>query len=154
MKELFEDYSNQMDVRNSSVGTNKNNNMCNAEKAYCNGNNDMTAGTMNTSKSMNNADYMTQSNSIMIDQMTDGSNMEYMSDTSVNGVMLKPAKEYSMGISDSCNECVIQKVGLAQAYVPYQATFNVMNPERSLCNGTAFQELISPYKKGTGLGKK
>lgn len=50
-----------------------------------------------------------------------------------------------------CNDCVIQMVGLSQAYVPMQSTMNLMTPETSLCNGTAFRELVNHYRKGTGL---
>ena len=50
-----------------------------------------------------------------------------------------------------CNTCVIEEVGYAQAYVPYQETMNIMSKEKSLCNGTIFSELVQPYVKGSSL---
>lgn len=51
----------------------------------------------------------------------------------------------------SCNACVLDKIGLAQAYIPYQTTLNIMGEARSLACGTIFSDLVSPYRKGTGL---
>lgn len=52
---------------------------------------------------------------------------------------------------NACNECVLNMVGYSQAYIPIQTTMNLLTPEASLCNGTAFRELVNNYKKGTGL---
>lgn len=46
-----------------------------------------------------------------------------------------------------CNNCIVEKVGLAQAYVPFQMDFDLMEENRSLACGTAFPELVSPYRK-------
>jgi|GEM_PF-2343800 len=46
-----------------------------------------------------------------------------------------------------CNDCIIERTGLADAYVPYQPEFDVMAPEKSLICGTVFQSLAMPYKK-------
>ena len=44
-------------------------------------------------------------------------------------------------------ETIIKDVELARAYVPFQKYCGVMPPFESLCKGTAFAELFSPYKK-------
>lgn len=36
---------------------------------------------------------------------------------------------------------------LANAYVPYQELNEVFMPQESLCHGTTFPELVSPYEK-------
>ena len=36
---------------------------------------------------------------------------------------------------------------LANAYVPYQELDETFSPEESLCHGTTFPELVSPYMK-------
>lgn len=51
------------------------------------------------------------------------------------------------GIQSPCNSCVIQHVGMAQAYVPYQEDFSVMSLEQSLACGTAFPVLSMPYQR-------
>lgn len=51
----------------------------------------------------------------------------------------------------SCNECVLQKVGLAQAMVPMQPYETPSTPEQSLVCGTAFSALSMPYKSGTHI---
>lgn len=54
---------------------------------------------------------------------------------------------------NDCNACVINMIGLAQAYVPFQVELNKMSPSKSLILGTTFADLSQPYVKGTGLGK-
>lgn len=44
-------------------------------------------------------------------------------------------------------ETEIRNVQLASAYVPFQKYCGVMTPMESLCRGTAFAELFSPYSK-------
>lgn len=44
-------------------------------------------------------------------------------------------------------QLVIKDVQLAAAYVPFQKYCGVMSPMESLCRGTAFAELYSPYRK-------
>lgn len=56
-------------------------------------------------------------------------------------------------VDSECNDCVIGMVGLAQAYVPFQTSFDVMSQEKSLACGTIFRELVQPFKKGSGLGR-
>ncbi|MCJ7854968.1 spore coat associated protein CotJA [Lachnospiraceae bacterium NSJ-143] len=46
-----------------------------------------------------------------------------------------------------CNDCIIERVGLSEAYVPYQTDFDLMDPEESLMLGTAFKNLVIPYSK-------
>ncbi|MCI1959742.1 MAG: spore coat associated protein CotJA [Clostridia bacterium] len=46
-----------------------------------------------------------------------------------------------------CNDCIIERVGFADAYVPYQTEFAVMCPEKSLVCGTAFAVLAMPYTR-------
>lgn len=56
-------------------------------------------------------------------------------------------------MNNECNDCVLGLVGLAQAYVPFQTSFDVMSQEQSLACGTIFRELVQPFKKGSGLGR-
>ncbi|MCI8342224.1 MAG: spore coat associated protein CotJA [Firmicutes bacterium] len=46
-----------------------------------------------------------------------------------------------------CNECIAEHTGYAQAYVPYQESFNISSGEEALCQGTIFPDLIQPYRK-------
>lgn len=46
-----------------------------------------------------------------------------------------------------CNDCIIERIGLAEAYVPYQTDISLMEPEKSLELGTAFEELVIPYTR-------
>ena len=46
-----------------------------------------------------------------------------------------------------CNDCMLENVGLAKGYVPYQCDLDVMMPDVSLINGTVFAGLVKPYKK-------
>ena len=46
-----------------------------------------------------------------------------------------------------CNDCIIERTGFADAYVPYQTEFAVMSPEKSLVCGTVFASLVIPYQK-------
>lgn len=50
-----------------------------------------------------------------------------------------------------CNACVIDAIGLAQAYVPYQPDATTMGLEQSLVCGTAFPSLVKPYVSGMNL---
>ncbi|MGN0136471.1 spore coat associated protein CotJA [Anaerotignum sp.] len=54
----------------------------------------------------------------------------------------------SMG---DCNACVIARVGLAQAMVPFQPYEAPMEQEQSLVCGTAFADLSMPYCSGWNL---
>lgn len=51
----------------------------------------------------------------------------------------------------SCNDCIIKKVGLAQAVVPIQPYETPSAPEQSLVCGTAFSALSMPYQSGTHI---
>jgi hypothetical protein len=55
-------------------------------------------------------------------------------------------EELCFEISD-CNDCVIENVGMAQAYIPFQTEFNPMEPCCSLMYGTVFPCLVQPYNK-------
>jgi hypothetical protein len=46
-----------------------------------------------------------------------------------------------------CNDSLIEMIGLADAYVPYQTEFSLMSPEKSLVCGTVFAGLVIPYKR-------
>ncbi|MBQ2879665.1 MAG: spore coat associated protein CotJA, partial [Anaerotignum sp.] len=52
---------------------------------------------------------------------------------------------------DSCNACVMERIGPAQAYVPSQSYTAPMEQEQSLVCGTVFSELVMPYCKGWNL---
>ena len=54
----------------------------------------------------------------------------------------------SMG---DCGACVIERLGLAQAYVPSQPYTSPMDQEQSLVCGTVFSELVMPYCAGWNL---
>ena len=54
----------------------------------------------------------------------------------------------SMG---DCSRCVMERIGLAQAYVPSQPYTMPMDQEQSLVCGTAFSELAMPYCSGWNL---
>ena len=59
----------------------------------------------------------------------------------------------NMAVTD-CNTCVLQSIGLAQAFVPFQPNANTMDKEQSLVCGTAFPDLVQPYVKGSNLKSK
>lgn len=50
-----------------------------------------------------------------------------------------------------CNTCVIEKIGLAQAFVPTQPYQVPSTPEQSLICGTAFSDLSMPYTQGNHI---
>ena len=50
-----------------------------------------------------------------------------------------------------CSSCVMNRIGLAQAYVPSQPYNSPMDQERSLICGTTFSELVMPYCSGWNL---
>lgn len=50
-----------------------------------------------------------------------------------------------------CSRCVLERIGLAQAYVPSQPYTTPMQQEQSLTCGTAFSELVMPYCSGWNL---
>ena len=54
----------------------------------------------------------------------------------------------SMG---DCSHCVMEHIGLAQAFVPSQPYATPQEPEQSLVCGTAFSELVMPYCSGWNL---
>ena len=51
----------------------------------------------------------------------------------------------------NCNTCVMQSIGLAQAYIPSQHYAAPMEQEQSLVCGTTFTELVMPYCSGWNL---
>jgi hypothetical protein len=53
--------------------------------------------------------------------------------------------------TSDCNSCVIDAIGLAQAYVPYQPEAATMAAEQSLVCGTVFPSLVKPYVAGANL---
>ena len=54
------------------------------------------------------------------------------------------------GMGD-CNACVIERIGLAQAFVPSQPFEQPMEQEQSLVCGTVFSDLAMPYCSGWNL---
>lgn len=54
----------------------------------------------------------------------------------------------SMG---DCNACVMERIGLAQAFIPSQPFTQPMDQEQSLVCGTAFSDLAMPYCSGWNL---
>lgn len=44
-----------------------------------------------------------------------------------------------------CNDCVMERTGLSESYVPYQTDFELMDSEKSLTEGTVFKSLVMPY---------
>ena len=54
----------------------------------------------------------------------------------------------SMG---NCSNCVLERIGLAQAYIPSQPYTTPMEQEQSLVCGTTFTELSMPYCSGWNL---
>lgn len=62
-------------------------------------------------------------------------------------------EEYSLPQAPvaNCNDCVLEDVGLAQAYVPYQNYETLFAPEQGLVCGTAFPSLVMPYTQGMNL---
>lgn len=55
--------------------------------------------------------------------------------------------------TETCNEWLIEKIGLSQAYVAPQPNANTMEQEQSLICGTAFADLVQPYIQGSNLTK-
>lgn len=51
-----------------------------------------------------------------------------------------------------CNDCMLENVGLARGYVPFQCSLEIMMPDASLVNGTVFPCLVKPYKKDLRRG--
>lgn len=56
------------------------------------------------------------------------------------------------GMGD-CNACVLEQIGLAQAFVPNQPYAPPMEGEQSLVCGTAFSSLVMPYCTGWNLAR-
>ena len=50
-----------------------------------------------------------------------------------------------------CNSCVMERIGLAQAFVPSQPFGALKDQEQSLVCGTVFPELVMPYCSGWNL---
>ena len=55
-----------------------------------------------------------------------------------------------MNVAD-CSSCVMNRIGLAQAYIPSQPYTPPINEEQSLVCGTVFSELVMPYCAGWNL---
>ena len=51
----------------------------------------------------------------------------------------------------SCNACVVNRIGYAQAYVPNQTDTAMYDAQNGLKNGTAYTALNMPYNRGTNL---
>lgn len=66
-----------------------------------------------------------------------------------NGV--QPAALQPDTMMGDCNACVIERVGLAQAFVPSQPFTQPMEQEQSLVCGTVFADLAMPYCSGWNI---
>lgn len=68
-----------------------------------------------------------------------------------------PAEPHSTGCNTPanedmrCNQCVIDMIGYAQAYVPSQQDTSMLEPEQGLISGTIYSALNMPYVKGSAL---
>lgn len=51
----------------------------------------------------------------------------------------------------NCSPCVLNQIGIAQAYIPSQKYSPPMPQEQNLLCGTVFSELIIPYCSGWNL---
>ena len=56
-----------------------------------------------------------------------------------------------LGMTRSCNDCVIEHSGYAQGYIPSQEDTAKFSEEKSFVSGTVFKALSMPYKKGSAL---
>ena len=52
---------------------------------------------------------------------------------------------------NGCSNCVMNRIGLAQAYVPSQPYTTPTEEEQSLICGTGFSDLAMPYCSGWNL---
>lgn len=71
----------------------------------------------------------------------------------VQTTMVSPATTALQPDTDmgDCNACVLERVGLAQAFVPNQPYEAPMEQEQSLVCGTTFSALVMPYCSGWNL---
>ena len=76
------------------------------------------------------------------------SDAETMRTTMVSPAATALQPDTDMG---DCNACVLERVGLAQAFVPDQFYEAPMEQEQSLVCGTAFSALVMPYCSGWNL---
>ena len=65
-----------------------------------------------------------------------------------NASPLALSPDTSMG---DCSACVIERIGLAQAFIPSQPYEALKDQEQSLVCGTVFSELSMPYCSGWNL---
>ena len=64
---------------------------------------------------------------------------------------MQPEPPADMPAAENCNACVMEHIGLAQAFVPFQPAQMPMEQEQSLVCGTAFSDLVMPYCSGWNL---
>ena len=76
--------------------------------------------------------------------------IDFLADTDVTEEFSLP-QGYTLPPAMNCNDCVLESVGLSQAYVPYQNYETLFAPEQGLVCGTAFPSLVMPYTQGTHL---
>ncbi|MEA4815444.1 MAG: spore coat associated protein CotJA [Lachnospiraceae bacterium] len=132
MKELFERY----------YSLNKINEAC-VEKA---------PKTPNAFSASNITEMSSGSNAPNASKMSTGAKTSNKSNTA--NVSNEPA---FMGKVDTpeeemmCMDWLRTRIGLANAYVPFQEEFVVMGEENSLVCGTVFPALAMPYKKGSKI---
>ena len=53
--------------------------------------------------------------------------------------------------TDSCKNCVMERIGPAQAFIPSQPYTSPTEQEQSLICGTTFSDLVIPYCSGWNL---
>ena len=71
-----------------------------------------------------------------------------------NATPVQPADSFSTitNVStNNCSSCVMNRIGLAQAYVPAQPYTTSMEEEESLICGTIFSDLAMPYCSGWNI---
>ena len=89
---------------------------------------------------------------------------DFIAETTVSGMETRRQCQCSNNIGSTtgvvgedtimdCNAWLIHKIGLSQAYVAPQPNAVTMSEEQSLVCGTAFADLVQPYKQGSNLVK-
>lgn len=155
MVELFGNMSEYENNNNKNKKTN--NKSTEAMSCGCGNVRDMNSGS---TRNMNNGSENTKnvnSGSRSTRNMNSGSentrNMNSGSMENINNTMIMPdvvsvtVTEFVSDDYQDCNNCVMNMVGLAQAYVPFQGKYTLLSECRSLLNGTVFQQLVMPYKE-------
>ncbi len=73
------------------------------------------------------------------------------SSSSAAAAAIPPETSTGSSSMGDCNTCVLNRIGLAQAYIPDQSYEQPKEQEEALVCGTAFSELSMPYCSGWNL---